>query len=72
MVDRTQDLEASQVPGLGVGDLKERALELAATAREQLSGGSRLVREYIVKEPTKALGVALGMGVILGWLIKRR
>ena len=70
MVDRMQGAEA----GLGarVGDAKEKALDFAATAREQVSGGSRLVRAYIVKEPTRALGIALGMGVILGWLIKRR
>ena len=70
MVDRTQGLD----PGLGarVGDAKEKALDLAAIAREQFSGGRWIVREYIVKEPTRALGIAVGMGVILGWLIKRR
>ena len=70
MVDRTQGLES----GLGarVDDVKEKALDLAATAREQLSGGTQFLRDYIVKEPTRALGIALGMGVILGWLIKRR
>jgi ElaB/YqjD/DUF883 family membrane-anchored ribosome-binding protein len=70
MVDRTQGLES----GLGarVDDAKQTALDLAATAREKLSGGGRLLRDYIVKEPTRALGIALGMGVILGWLIKRR
>ena len=70
MVDRTQGLEA----GLGarVDDAKEKALDLAATAREQFSGGSRFLRDYIVKEPTRSLGIAIGMGVILGWLIKRR
>jgi ElaB/YqjD/DUF883 family membrane-anchored ribosome-binding protein len=66
MVDRSAGLEAS------VGDVKEKALEIAATAREQILGGSHLLREYIVKEPTRALGIAVGMGVILGWLIKRR
>jgi ElaB/YqjD/DUF883 family membrane-anchored ribosome-binding protein len=70
MVDRTQGLES----GLNTqfDDVKEKALEIAATARERLSGGGKLVRDYIVKEPTRALGIALGMGVILGWLIKRR
>ncbi len=70
MVDRTQELD----PGLGarVGDAKEKALDLAATAREKFSGGRGIVRDYIVKEPTRALGIAAGMGVILGWLIKRR
>ena len=70
MVDRMQGLEAS--PGDRVGEIKERALELAATAREQWASGSRVVRDYIVKEPTRALGLAFGMGALLGWLIKRR
>ncbi len=70
MVDRTQGLDAG--PGARVGEIKERALDLAATAREKLSGGTRTLRDYIVKEPTRALGIALGMGVLLGWLIKRR
>ena len=70
MVDRSHSLD----PGLGaqVEGVKEKALDFAATAREQLSGGTRFLRDYIVKEPTRALGIALGMGVILGWLIKRR
>ncbi len=70
MVDRTRMVE----PGLGdrLDDVKEKALDFAATARERISGGSHFLREYIVKEPTRALGIALGMGVILGWLIKRR
>jgi ElaB/YqjD/DUF883 family membrane-anchored ribosome-binding protein len=66
MVDRSSSLEAS------VGDVKEKAMEVMATAREQFAGGTHLLREYIVKEPTRALGIAVGMGVILGWLIKRR
>jgi ElaB/YqjD/DUF883 family membrane-anchored ribosome-binding protein len=60
------------VLGVRVDDVKERALEFAATAREQFSGATRSLKEYIVKEPTRAVGVALGMGVLLGWLIKRR
>ena len=59
-------------PAGGQGDVKERALEFAATAREQVSGRTRGLREYIVKEPTRALGIALALGVVVGWLIKRR
>jgi ElaB/YqjD/DUF883 family membrane-anchored ribosome-binding protein len=70
MVNRTHGLESGLEAQ--VGDVKEKALEFAATAREQLSGGGKLLRGYIVKEPARALGIALGMGVILGWLIKRR
>jgi ElaB/YqjD/DUF883 family membrane-anchored ribosome-binding protein len=70
MVDRLRSVD----PGLSdrIDIAKEKALDLAATARERFSGGSDFVRQYIVKEPTRALGLALGMGVILGWLIKRR
>ena len=70
MVDRTQALDAG--PGARVDEYKERALELAATAREKLSGGGQTLRDYIVKQPARALGIAVGMGVLLGWLIKRR
>lgn len=52
--------------------LKDRALEVAASARESLVGGSGKVKEYIGKQPTRALGIAFGIGVLLGWLIKRR
>jgi len=70
MVDPLQNLESSL--GIRADDVKERALEFAATAREQFSGAGRTLKDYIVKEPTRALGIALGMGVLLGWLIKRR
>ena len=59
-------------PTIGSGDLKERALDIAATARERVTGGAGGVRAYIVKEPTRALGIALVLGVIVGWLLKRR
>jgi ElaB/YqjD/DUF883 family membrane-anchored ribosome-binding protein len=52
--------------------LKEQALEAAATVKESFDKGARIATEYIVKEPAKALGLALGVGVLLGWLIKRR
>ena len=51
---------------------KERALEAVATARESLSKGTRGIQDYIGKQPARAIGIALGVGVLLGWLIKRR
>ena len=70
MVDRMQGIGS----GLGVQaeEIKEKALEFAATAKEKFTGGAETIKAYIVKEPTRALGIALGMGVVLGWLIKRR
>jgi ElaB/YqjD/DUF883 family membrane-anchored ribosome-binding protein len=61
-------------PDLGsqAEQLKEKALELSATAREGLSRGAHAIREFTIGQPAKALGLALGMGVLLGWLIKRR
>jgi len=70
MVDQTQGLESGLEAR--VDDVKEKVLELTATAREQLSFGTQFLRDSIVKQPVRALGIALGMGVILGWLIKRR
>jgi len=70
MIDRVQGLEA----GLGpqVEPYKEMALEYAATAREQLAVGSERIKDFVVKDPARALGIALGVGVLLGWMIKRR
>jgi ElaB/YqjD/DUF883 family membrane-anchored ribosome-binding protein len=53
-------------------ELKARASEFAAQARERLAEGNEFVKDYITKQPARALGVALGLGVLLGWLIKRR
>jgi ElaB/YqjD/DUF883 family membrane-anchored ribosome-binding protein len=70
MIDRMQGLEANLGPQ--AEELKERALEYAATARERLAEGSGMIKEYFVKEPARALGIALGVGVLLGWMIKRK
>ena len=70
MINRIQDRESSF--GARAEDLKESALVYVAAARERLAGGNERVKQYIVNQPARALGIALGVGVILGWLIKRR
>ena len=70
MIDRIQGLEAQYGPQ--AEQIKEMALEYAATARERLAVGGERVKDYVVKEPARALGIALGVGVLLGWMIKRR
>jgi ElaB/YqjD/DUF883 family membrane-anchored ribosome-binding protein len=53
-------------------ELKARAMELAKSAGERLSEGNDFIKDYVTKQPARALGFALGLGVVLGWLIKRR
>jgi ElaB/YqjD/DUF883 family membrane-anchored ribosome-binding protein len=70
MIDRIREPETPWTAT--AGDLSERAKDLAATAREGLSRGTEKLRDYAQNEPVRALGLAFGMGVFLGWLIKRR
>lgn len=70
MIDNARDIESAPVPK--AEEHKETALEYAAAARELLAEGGERVKDYVTREPVRALGIALGAGVFLGWLIKRR
>ena len=70
MIDRAREMETDS--GTQGGELTELALQYAAIARERLAEGSERVKAYAVREPARALGIALGLGVLVGWLIKRR
>ncbi len=48
------------------------ALRYAAIGRRRFIDEKGRIRDYVSREPSKALGLALGAGVIVGWLIKRR
>ena len=69
MIDRIQDATAKPGPA---GGHPEGTVRTAAVARERLADSGKTIKDFTVKEPAKALGIALGMGVLLGWLIKRR
>ena len=69
MIDRIRDAEALET---SVQAAREQALEFAATAKERFAQGSSALKTYTIEQPARALGLALGMGVLLGWLIKRR
>lgn len=71
MIDRIKNFGGEDF-GAQVEGLKESALDMSASAREKFSQGSEMIRNFTAREPGKALGIALGMGVFLGWLIKRR
>ncbi len=70
MSDRTREMETDS--GAQAREWTELALHCAATARQRISEGSERVKEYVTREPARALGIALGVGVLIGWLIKRR
>ena len=69
MIDRVHGMKAEFTPQLE--DIKAMARQDVAVARERLAEGRDLVRDYVTREPVKALGIALCIGVVLGWLIKR-
>jgi len=70
MIDRLQPSESGYADQ--AEELKARALEYAMTAQARFAEGRDLLKTYVNKEPVRALGIALGLGVVVGWLIKRR
>ena len=51
---------------------KEKALDLSAAMRERMTEGSQSLKTYTIEQPARALIIALGLGVLIGWWIKRR
>ncbi len=69
MDDRVQSMRAEFTPQLE--DIRAMARQDVAVARERLAEGRAKLGDFVVREPVKALGIALCIGVVLGWLIKR-
>jgi ElaB/YqjD/DUF883 family membrane-anchored ribosome-binding protein len=69
MNDRVQGVRAEFTPQME--DIRAMARQDVAVARERLADGRAIVTDYVTREPVKALGIALLVGVVLGWLIKR-
>jgi hypothetical protein len=70
MIDRIRD-RASAI-GAPPEELRDRARDYAEIACMRLGEVSESVKAYTVKEPVRALGIAFGLGVFLGWMIKHR
>ncbi len=70
MDDHPRELETHAGPT--AEPLTGLALRCAAIARERIAEGSERVKAYVAREPARALGIALGVGVLIGWLTKRR
>jgi ElaB/YqjD/DUF883 family membrane-anchored ribosome-binding protein len=69
MSDRIQGMKSEFTPQMA--EIKAMARQDVAAARERLADGRAIVTDYLVREPVKALGITLLIGVVLGWLIKR-
>lgn len=50
----------------------EAGLPPSAPAEVPPATAAERVQEFVIQNPAVALGVALSMGVLLGWLLKRR
>ena len=70
MIDQVRALDSSFADQ--TEEWRARALEYAASATARLDEGSEIVKDYVKKQPVRALGLAVGLGVLVGWLIKRR
>jgi len=69
MNDRVAGTKSEFTPQLD--EIRAMARQDVAVARERLAEGQAIVTDFVAREPVKALGIALCIGVVLGWLIKR-
>jgi ElaB/YqjD/DUF883 family membrane-anchored ribosome-binding protein len=70
MIDRVLDSESEVVSQ--PAELKKTAQKFGEVARERVGEMNELGEAYTVRQPARALGIAFGLGVLLGWMIKRR
>ena len=50
----------------------ERAKEIAATVRDKAVAGAKATDKAVHEHPYQAIGIALGVGALLGYLLSRR
>ena len=50
----------------------ERAKQIAANVRDKAVAGAKATDEAVHEHPYQAIGIALGVGAVLGYLIARR
>ena len=74
LIDATVD-----VAGEKVAEARERLLsalekgrEIAGNVRDQAIAGAKATDEAVREHPYKAIGIALGVGVLIGFFISRR
>ena len=69
MENRIQSDRAEFAPQ--IDDIKAMWHQDVTAARQRLAEQTSNVGEFVSREPVKALGIALCVGVVLGWLIRR-
>ncbi len=69
----------ADVAGEKVGDARkrlaaalERGKEIAGNVRDKAVAGARAADEAVREHPYQAVGVALGVGALIGYLVARR
>ena len=55
-----------------IEEARRAAAEWGRTAQGQAQQWLKRIETQVVEHPAASLGVALSLGVLLGWLIKRR
>jgi ElaB/YqjD/DUF883 family membrane-anchored ribosome-binding protein len=71
MIDHPPDRE-TQAAGPTAEGLAKVAPGYAASVRQRIAEESGRLKDYVAREPVRALGLALGVGVLIGWYVKRR
>jgi len=65
----------NRLQDLNVDALREKATELLGSREDverELKDWVSQLRTYVEQSPAASLGAALSIGVVLGWLLKRR
>ena len=69
----------ADVAGEKVGDARkrlaaalERAKEIAGNVRDKAVAGAKATDEAVREHPYQAIGIALGVGALIGFLVSRR
>ena len=55
-----------------IGTLVEQSKELVGNVRNKAIAGAKATHKAVNEHPYKAIGIALGIGAVLGFLLARR
>ena len=70
MIEQIMDLASGMVEK--PDELRARTLQYAEVASNRMDEVRESVKAYTVRQPMRALGIAFGLGALVGWMIRRR